>query len=194
MTARRAQPADVPALAAALARAFHDDPVMSWFFPRAATRDAWSRRFFAYRLRGLMRQEESYTTDDRAGAALWAPPERWRLGLRESLGLLRFAPAVGRRLPRVTRGLERIEARHPQAPHWYLAVLGTDPSRQGEGIGSELMRPVLDACDADEVAAYLESSKESNVDFYARHGFRVIEEVRLPDGPPLWLMWRDPRP
>ena len=62
------------------------------------------------------------------------------------------------------------------------------------GIGSALIQPILDVCDRDEVPAYLESSKERNIDFYARHGFRVTDELALPDGPPVWPMWRDPRP
>ena len=73
-------------------------------------------------------------------------------------------------------------------------MLGTEPARQGEGIGTRLLEPVLETCDADELPAFLESSKESNVAFYTRHGFRVTEEVQLPGGPPVWLMWRDPRP
>jgi hypothetical protein len=52
---------------------------------------------------------------------------------------------------------------------------------------------VLEECDRDGVGAYLESSKERNVDYYARFGFRVTEEVRLPRGPRMWLMWRDAR-
>ena len=191
---RRAGQQDVDVLSGVLARAFRDDPVMSWVFPREATRVAWNRSFFRFRLRWMLRQEEVWTTDDGAGAALWAAPERWRLTPRETLGLARFFPATGRHTGRVLRGLSLIEARHPETPHWYLAVLGTDPSRQGEGIGSRLLAPVLDGCDADEVPAYLESSKERNIAFYARHGFRVTEEVQLPGGPPVWLMWRDPRP
>ncbi len=45
----------------------------------------------------------------------------------------------------------------------------------------------------DGVGAFLESSKESNIAFYARHGFRVLEPIELLRGPTLWKMWRDPR-
>ncbi len=43
--------------------------------------------------------------------------------------------------------------------------------------------PVLEQCDRDGVGAFLESSKERNIDFYARHGFKVLRELRLPRGP-----------
>lgn len=190
---RPARQAEVRALAAVLARAFEGDPVWSWIFPRAATRRMWARAYFRTRLRALLARGVVHTTEDAAGAALWSPPEAWRFGWRESALLLRFLPATGRRTLEVLRGLGEVDERHPPAPHWYLSILGTEPARQGEGIGSALLRPVLESCDADEVPAYLESSKERNVGFYERHGFRVTGEVRLPDGPTMWLMWRDPR-
>ena len=56
-----------------------------------------------------------------------------------------------------------------------------------------MMRPVLTECDRDGVGAYLESSNERNLAFYARYGFRTVQELRLPRGPMVWLMWRDPR-
>jgi GNAT superfamily N-acetyltransferase len=104
-----------------------------------------------------------------------------------------LTPGVGRRVGRVMRGLVQVEARHPTPPHWYLAVLGTEPSRQGEGLASALLERVLGDCDRDEVPAYLETGTERNVAFYVRHGFKVSEELRLPKGPPVWLMWREPR-
>jgi len=57
-----------------------------------------------------------------------------------------------------------------------------------------VLQPVLERCDSDGVWAFLESSKERNIDFYARHGFRVLGELRLPRGPIMWPMWRDPVP
>jgi ribosomal protein S18 acetylase RimI-like enzyme len=191
---RKATPADVPALTGALSRAFDDDPVMEWLFPDPRRRPRWTRTFFGVRLRQLLRQEEVWATADGSGAALWAQPDRWKLTVPETASLLaRIVVGVGRRTIRGLRGLELIEERHPTEPHWYLAVLGVDPPAQGEGLGSALLAPVLRACDEDGVAAYLESSKERNVAFYARHGFRVTDEVQMPKGPPIWLMWRDPR-
>jgi hypothetical protein len=53
------------------------------------------------------------------------------------------------------------------------------------------LRTVLEQCDADGIGIYLESSKERNIDFYARHGFRVSAELRLPRGPRVWAMRRE---
>jgi ribosomal protein S18 acetylase RimI-like enzyme len=192
---RHATDDDKPALADTLARAFDDDPVMSWFFRDSDGRSKRNRRFFAMRLRQLLPHGETYTIDGAPGAALWAAPDRWRVGRVEEARMgFALLPAIWSRLGPVLKGVEMIERVHPTAPHHYLAVLGTAPENQGRGIGSALMQPMLEACDRDEVPAYLESSKERNIDFYARHGFRVTGEVQLPDGPRVWPMWRDPRP
>jgi GNAT superfamily N-acetyltransferase len=190
---RKATHEDVPAIVDSMARAFYDDPVFEWLFPDDAKRLEQSRRYFDGRTRILLRQEESYTIDGGVAAAMWARPGEWRDPpldvLRQFVSLV---PVLGRRLPRSLAGLREIEERHPRAPHWYLAVLGTDPTRQGEGIGSALMKPVLDECDRLEVPAYLETGTERNVAFYTRHGFQVTERIELPGGPSMWLMWREP--
>jgi ribosomal protein S18 acetylase RimI-like enzyme len=122
---------------------------------------------------------------------LWAPPGKWRLGAWGQVRMLPdFIRLFGRRLPLASRGLNLVEAHHPRELHWYLAVLGTEPACQGQGIGSALMAPILERCDREGLPAYLESSKESNIAFYSRHGFEVTGEIRLPDGPPVWPMWR----
>jgi ribosomal protein S18 acetylase RimI-like enzyme len=193
---RRATAADVPQLGRMLARAFFDDPVATWAFPPDELREAALERFQATRVRQLLADEEVWTADDHSSAALWAPPGRWKTTIRQDAALMPcFArPRLVARAPLVTVGWLRLASKHPAEPlHYYLAVLGTDPDRQGEGLGSALIQPVLEQCDRDGVGAFLESSKESNINFYARHGFRVLQEVRLLSGPPMWKMWRDPR-
>ncbi|HEX8052508.1 MAG TPA: GNAT family N-acetyltransferase [Thermoleophilaceae bacterium] len=191
---RRAERSDLDEVVRTLTRAFYDDPVMRWFFPDDGNRAALNERFFRLRIAGLLAQEEVYTTDDHSGAACWAQPGRWEMGPLEGLMfVMRVLPMTRLRTPLLARGWSAVDAAHPKEPHWYLAILGTEPESQGRGIGSALMQPVLDDCDRNEVPAYLESSKRSNLDFYARHGFRVTEELTLPEGPTIWPMWRDPR-
>ena len=195
MNVRRASAEDLPALTRALARAFLDDPVARWSCPPERLRAPVLERFHGTRLRQLHGHEEVWTTDDLACAALWAPPQRWRSSWREDLALTRSVARgrIAARLPLTVTGMLGLERKHPREPaHWYLAVLGTDPAAQGRGLGSAVLQPVLERCDADEVGAYLESSKERNIDFYARHGFRVMGEIKLSFGPTMWPMWRDP--
>jgi ribosomal protein S18 acetylase RimI-like enzyme len=194
VTVRRATRADLAGITATLARAFDDDPVATFAFPDPGCRRRGLPRFFDIQLRkDYLRSGEVYTNDERTGAALWSPPGKERPGVGALLGLLPLARFVGARGPRVVRFLAAVEAMHPRAPHWYLGVLGTDPAFQGRGIGSAMMGPVLQRCDSEGLPAYLESSKESNVAFYGRHGFEVTREAQpMADGPRLWLMWREP--
>src|SRR5690606_31478065 len=104
---------------------------------------------------------EVYTTDGIKGGALWNPPNTWKQGI---LDQIRMTPALARittwrRLPRVAAGITAAEKRHPHMPHYYLLGLGVEPDLQGRGIGTALMRPILERCDAEGVPAYLESSK-----------------------------------
>ncbi len=211
---RRAAPADVPELEQMLARAFMDDPVARWSCAPDRLRTRVLEGFNGGRLRQLLPHGEVWITDDRSCAALWAPPERWRTTWRDDLAMARGMMHLRllARLPVTVAGLLGVERRHPRAPaHWYLAVLGTDPPAQGRGLGSAALQPVLERCDADGVGAYLESSNEDqpnmhpgatgvylecsnekNISFYERHGFKVTGEIRLPRGPTMWPMWRDP--
>ena len=117
--------------------------------------------------------------------ALWDPPGRWRVSLAAQLrqlpGLLKV---LGSRTFAVMHWLGEIEREHPIEPHWYLAVLGTDPSAQGHGLGSALLQSRLSRCDDRRFPAYLESSKESNVPYYERFGFAAVSEPYLEDGVP----------
>jgi ribosomal protein S18 acetylase RimI-like enzyme len=86
-----------------------------------------------------------------------------------------------------------MEKGHPtNHQHYDLALLGVEPELQGRGFGAALIQPVLSRCDRSGTPAYLESSKERNIAFYERHGFRVLEQLPLSKaGPSIWPMWRD---
>jgi GNAT superfamily N-acetyltransferase len=187
---RPAGPDDARGLAEPLARAFFDDPVTAWANPSEARRLRRTARFFLGRMRSLLPHELSYATEAGDGAAIWSPPDVWQIGLREFLHDL--PGFLSPRTPLVLRGMHGIDKRHPREPHYYLSILGVDPSRQGEGIGTALLEPMLRRCDQEGVGAYLETGTERNVRFYSRQGFRVVDEVPLPKGPSMWLMWRDP--
>lgn len=193
-TIRPATTNDDAPVATVLAKAFHEDPVMSWLVPDETTRDRRQRTFYRAELHHAHANGLVLTTDDHAGAALWLAPKKWKL---DTMTVVRHAPAMlrsfGRRIPKAIALQSAMEAVHPHEPHWYLAILGTDPHRQGLGVGAGLITGVTDRCDTTGIGAYLESSKEANVAYYQRFGFVVTGEVTMPDGPTLHSMWRDPR-
>jgi GNAT superfamily N-acetyltransferase len=193
---RPARGPDTAVLIDVLVRAFADDPVANFMFAGRRRRRRGLHSFFTSQLRRqYLPGGHVYTTEDLAGAAIWGAPDRHRNGLAELAQLLPTAPfLMSTRTARALRLLFEVDALHPTEPHWYLATLGTDPDRQGQGVGTALLQPVLNRADEEGMPAYLESSKERNVPFYSRFGFEVVEQLQSHAGnPPLWRMWREPR-
>jgi ribosomal protein S18 acetylase RimI-like enzyme len=187
--ARPATSADIPAVSHSLAAAFFDDPVFSYCYPDAAQRRRILPRWFEIVTEETLPHGEIYTTDDVVAGAVWVPPgveddEQMGAALEEISG--RYAQTL-------LEIFERMEEQHPREPHHYLFLLGTRPEWQSRGIGSALMRPVLELCDRDAMPAYLEATSEANKSLYLRQGFEVVGEIKLPGGPSMWPMWRLPR-
>jgi GNAT superfamily N-acetyltransferase len=184
----------VAGAAGAVARGFHDNEIWVWMLPRGWQRRRMLPRHYRAMIRHVFAPRGgAWTTTDSAGAALWFPPGTHSFSRREKLiEILSLLPEGAPGLGRGARFDELRFEHFPAEPHWYLNTLAVTPELQGSGIGTALIAPGLERADADGLGAYLETQRQSNIPFYRRFGFELRREIRLPDGPPLWLMWRRP--
>jgi len=186
---------------AVLSRAFDDDPLMSWWEPDLAKQRRWSPWFFTAACRTGHLYGTIHTTPGTIeGAAIWLSSGQTGTHVnrivRSGMVLMPFKMGIGpfRRVMTTLAILEKLHKQNVPPEHWYLMVLGVEPARQGHGIGSALMQPILAKADGDHVPCYLETQKARNVPLYQRHGFVVLKELDLPDGGPhIWTMRRDAR-
>lgn len=193
----RAERSQADIVGQALADAFRDDPVIGWLIPfDVENREERLLTFFTSMARSYLRRDKHvFVAGDGVGASMWSAPGSWSLPWSE---IVRETPqavrAFGRNLPRALRTQLEVESKHPKDPkHWYLGYVGVSSGHQGQGIGSLVLREVLDEADHAGVPAYLESSNERNLTLYERHGFRVQEAYpALGVGPTIHRMWRDP--
>ena len=131
-TVRKATPDEHERLAAVLARALFDDPVMRWAIGGDGRRRSVLEEGFDLYLRKLwLKQDECYTTESAVGAIVWELPGQWKVGILDQLRLLpSMARINGRLLPRSLRTIVALESNHPAAPHYYLPFVGVEPAWQ----------------------------------------------------------------
>ncbi|MHC0431703.1 GNAT family N-acetyltransferase [Streptomyces sp. O3] len=191
---RGAGGADRESVVRLLDEAFLNDPVSSWVFPDAARRREVHGGLMGAFLDIALREGRVDIADEGAAAALW---------LRVPAG----APDAEDDAPAQLRATvdpdnERVEqiarlmgAVHPhEREHEYLMLIAATPARQGEGLGTALLEPVLERCDRDGVPAYLEASNPRSRRLYERLGFAFTgSAIQLPDGPQVFPMWREPK-
>lgn len=176
---------------AAVVLAFGADPAARWTWPDPQQYLVHFPEFVNALGGKAFAHGGAYRADGYAGVALWLPPdvrpdEDALVALLQSTG----SASIQKDLFAV---FEQMEGYHPRDPHWYLPFIGVDPSQQGKGYGSALMKHTLDACDRDHTPAYLESSNPKNVPLYERHGFELLGTIQVGTSPPIFPMLRKPR-
>lgn len=73
--------------------------------------------------------------------------------------------------------------------HYHLYFMGVDPIYQGKGFGSKLIKNKFNELKKSELPIYLETYTQANVSLYQHLGFKVIDEVIVPDADiPQWCM------
>lgn len=149
--------------------------------------------FFRLILPAFLPHGLTYVESRGRGAASWLGPKaKLKWPFSRVITFLRVCGIRG--VYRLLLAGAKIDKYHPRDPHYYLFAIGAPPAHRGQGVGSELIREVLQRCDREQVPAYLENSREANLEFYRGHGFEVLREIRFAkEAPPLWLMWREPR-
>lgn len=175
-------------LAEAMSRAFHNDPAWAYLIPDEARRLRLLPSFFNIVLRYSQCYGELYITGSCAGAACWLPPGNTspllrrliRIGIHDARLGINLGWSGFRRYMTMEACSAVVHQQSVAGDHWYLWVLGVDPAHQGQGIGGLLMQSIFERADAARLPCYLETSNESNVAFYQKHGFTVVSEGAVP--------------
>ena len=191
---RRAGFGDVRELSLELARAFDEDPFMSWLFPEPAYRLKFVQAWMRVEVESALAMDASWVSlvsDEIIAGTIWCPPGRdLHEGGRFNQLWYLVLGANPDRTSELAEGLSMIGSSHPEELHFYLNTVGVEPSLAGQGHGGAIIRHTLDLADGGGHPCYLESSSSRNVPLYERLGFEVIHEIALPNGPKMWGMWR----
>ena len=171
--------------------AFVADRVLRWMMPEPNAYIAVFRPFVNLFGGKCFETGTADVIGDFAGVAQWLPPgvsmedapivELFEQNLHE--------PVLGD----LMNVFDQMTGYHPTGPHWYLALIGVDPARQGQGLGSALLKHGLARCDQAQELAYLEATNQGCRELYLRMGFRQLGEISSGDFPPLYPMLREPR-
>lgn len=101
---------------------------------------AWTKTFYLHEGEVDVVEQDGQVV----GAALWARPGRPRKFIDDLKMIGTYLRQLGWRIfPGLVREMQNARV-NPSEPHWYLFAIGVDPSTQGQGFGSDLIRHGLD--------------------------------------------------
>ena len=192
---RRAVEGDRDLVVRVLDEAFVADPVSCWVFPGERQRRERHSGLMGVFTDATLAEGFVDLAEDGSAVALWmdVPAEPEDEGEEDVPAQVRAA--VDPENVRVEQIARWTSQAHPTGrAHAYLWMIGVTPERQGQGLGTALMAPVLERCDREGLPAYLEASNQRSRELYERLGFAFTgKAIELPGGPSMWPMWREPQ-
>jgi len=189
-----ASSSDIDEAVACLARAFAQDPITGFLLQTSQGYRERVTQFFSLLMRARIELKMPVFVArgahgiDGASMGYSTLRPKWPIGLTEEW--VRFEKAIPGLTDRMAIYDEVATKFKPLAPHYYLGVIGTDPTLRGSGIGTHLLKSfcAVSASDPLSSGVYLETAQAANLGFYEHAGFAVTGRGSLGDAT-LWCMY-----
>ena len=113
---------------------------------------------------------------EKGGVSMWQYIKAGGLGLIHSFGI-----KIIKKMTSCEKFVVEIKNKHFKPNCWYLYTFVTLPDFRGKGLGSKIIRPMLEFLDKKNQDCYLETFLPINVEIYKKYGFELKEEVKVPN-------------
>ncbi|HEY5463239.1 MAG TPA: GNAT family N-acetyltransferase [Hanamia sp.] len=174
-----------------LAESFNDNQSVNYIVKQDQKRNLRIRKLMAYSFDVCYLYGGVYLTDDKSGCALILFPDKKKNNLKSVLlDIKLIVSCIG--ISNIKKAMKReskIKELQPKKLMYYLWFIGVYSDKQNKGIGSSLIKEVIDEAHSRQRPVYLETSTLKNIPWYERFGFKIYNELNL--GYPLFFMKKE---
>src|SRR5665647_2128310 len=177
----RAEYKDKERIVEILAESFNNNQSVNYIIKQDKKRNQRIRKLMEYSFEVFYLFGDVFLSDDRKGCALILLPDKKRTNLKSILldvkliitctGLANLAKAMSRE--------SKIKKLHPKELMYYIWFIGVDKKEQNKGIGTALLKEVINQSISMNRSVYLETSTLKNIPWYEKFGFKIYNELDL---------------
>lgn len=164
-----------------LAESFDDNGSVNYIAKQDRKRKQRIRKLMAYSFDICYLFGEVFLTDNRSGCALILFPDKKKNNLKSIfLDIKLVVSCIG--ISNIKKAMVReskIKELQPKKLMYYLWFIGVDQDQQNKGIGSALIKEVIEDAHSRQRPVYLETSTLKNIPWYEKFGFKIYNELNL---------------
>jgi ribosomal protein S18 acetylase RimI-like enzyme len=197
----RLRNSDVKTASVVLGRAFDKDPdVVTIIPPERYNRQEKIFSIFRCFVRfGLLSGEVYAPSSQIEGVSIWFLSSKMSINFFKALraGFLSlFKTLDGNEIQQFRTCGQEIENYHRDLiseEHWYLNIIGVDPTFQRQGYAKKIFGAMLSRIDEERLPCFLDTNSEKNVSIYEKFGFKVAQHYTVLQHNTHWGMLRQPQ-
>lgn len=164
-----------------LAQSFDDNQSVNYISKQDKKRKQRIRMLMEYSFEVCYLFGDVFLTEDKKSCALVLYPDKKKTTLKSILldvQLIFFCIGIENIKKALTRE-SKIKQLQPKVKMYYLWFVGVDPQFQNKGIGSDLLKDIIEDSTQKGRPLYLETSTLKNLPWYKKFDFQIYAELDL---------------
>lgn len=184
-----AAPNDKAVVVNILTQSFDDNKSFNTVLKQDHKKQHKLRKIFEYQFDLCYKYGRVYLSDDKKACALILFPDIQKKTFADILSEIRLLLTLGIRV--IKKSISRkakIKEAHPSTNIYYLLFMGVYPDQQGKGLGSKLLKSIIEESEQLDRPICLETYLDKNIALYQKFGFSIYDELDF--GFPVYCMKR----